>query len=426
MIFSNLRRHFSLGLLSATLISVCPTLSAEEIAPKIQEPATDTSQAPAVDESFEQCRATLRQNAAEEGFSDYILNDVIGDLKPLERVIQLDRRQPEFTESFAGYVQKRVSQYRIETGKRMLKEHATLLNNLTHEYGVPARYIVAFWGLETNFGSHKGKIEILNSIATLACDARRSTYFTRELFNVFSLLDDQRVQRNQLLGSWAGAMGHMQFMPTALKAYGKDGDGDGKLNVWDSLPDALTSAANYLQQIGWNKEEIWGRSVQLPKNFAFGKVEFDTAYPLSYFKQLGITKTYHRPLPDYDIKAKLVLPSGHSGPAFLVYDNFSVIMKWNFSQNYALAVGLLADQFININNGLDAYSGEPYFFTNEDLKTLQEKLLDEGFDIGTPDGIWGPMTRKAIQQYQLKNNLVADGFPNRKVFEKLDIVLSKA
>lgn len=204
-----------------------------------------------------------------------------------------------------------------------------------------------------------------------------------------------------------------------------DGDGDNKLNVWDSLPDAFTSAANYLQKIGWHKDEIWGRRVELPKSFDFAKVEFDTPHPLSYFKELGITKTYKRPLPDYDTQAKLLLPAGHLGPAFLVYDNFSVIMKWNFSQNYALAVGLLADQLINIDNGLDKYSNEPNFFTNEDLKKLQQTLLEQGYKIGKPDGIWGPNTRKALQQFQLKNNLVADGFPNREVFEKLSIPVGK-
>lgn len=378
-----------------------------------------------LDATFEQCRATLHKNATAEGFSTFILDEVIRDLKPLERVIKLDRSQPEFTESFAGYVRKRVSEYRVDTGRRMLAEHSVLLNKLTQQYGVPARYIVAFWGLETNYGGYKGKIEILNALATLACDPRRSRYFTQELNNLFSLLDDQRVQREQLLGSWAGAMGNMQFMPTTLINYGIDADGDGKLNVWDSLPDALTSAANYLQKIGWNKEEIWGRKVELPKNFAFAEAELETAYPLSHFKKLGITKSYNRPLPNYDTQAKLILPSGHLGPAFLVYDNFSIIMKWNYSQSYALAVGLLADQLININHGLDAYSAEPHHFTNEHLKLLQEKLLAKGFDIGKPDGIWGPKSRKIMQQYQLKNKLVADGFPNQEVFNALSVSLNK-
>lgn len=411
MIKTPIRHPFPLSLL--TLVLLLATSK-----PLAQEKLT-------VEPTFEQCRSSLRQKAADEGFSDFILNDVIGNLTPLERVIKLDRTQPEFTESFAGYVRKRVSKLRIDTGKRMLQEHAVLLERLERQYGIPPRYIVAFWGLETNFGSYKGKIEILNALATLACDARRSEYFTQELFGVFSLLESQQVKREQLLGSWAGAMGHMQFMPSALKTYGKDGDGDGKLNVWDSLPDAFTSAANYLQQIGWNKEEIWGRRVEIPKKFAFGEVTFDKPYPLSHFKALGITKTFKRPLPDYETQAQLVLPAGHTGPAFLAYENFSVILKWNFSQNYALAVGLLADQFININNGLDNIGEEHNFFTNEDLKLLQQKLIEKGFDIGEPDGIWGPMMRNALQKYQLQNKLVADGFPNREVFATLAIELGK-
>ncbi len=412
MSYSRLQSPLLLAFFCAALLFTSPTLLAQE--------------AETLDTAFEQCRTTLHQNATSKGFSDFILNDVIANLAPLERVIKLDRSQPEFTESFMGYVRKRLSDYRITTGKRMLAENSVLLDKLEQEYGVPARYIVAFWGLETNYGGYKGNIEILNALATLACDPRRSRYFTQELYNIFTLLDDQRVQASQLHGSWAGAMGHMQFMPTTLITYGVDGDGDGdgKLDVWGSLPDALTSAANYLQKIGWNKEEIWGRKVELPKNFAFGDVVLDTPYPLSHFKSLGITKSYKRPLSNYDTQAKLLLPSGHSGPAFLVYDNFSIILKWNYSQNYALAVGLLADQLININPGLDKYSPAPYLFTNVDLKALQEKLLAVGFDIGKPDGVWGPKTRRAIQQYQLQTALIADGFPNREVFEKNSIPLS--
>lgn len=376
-----------------------------------------------MESEFEACRSNLRERALSQGYSNFITEDIIAGLAPLERVISLDRKQPEFTESFGAYIQKRVNDYRIENGKLMLKEYAGLLNRLSTSYGIPSRYLVAFWGLETNFGRHKGKMEVLNGLATLACDTRRSEYFTQELFNLFTLLDEKRVEKSQLLGSWAGAMGHMQFMPTALKTYGIDGDGDGALNVWDSVPDALTSAANYLQQIGWNKEEIWGRTVEIPEGFDYSKVDFDTNYPLSHFKKLGITKTYNRPLPDYQTQAQLVLPAGHKGPAFLVYSNFAVFMKWNFSQNYALAVGLLADSLININNDVEDYSTKPYFFSPNDLKNLQQKLLDSGYEVGMPDGIWGPMTRKAIQQFQQKNKLIADGFPNPEVFEKLDAKL---
>lgn len=374
---------------------------------------------------FEQCIDRLHQNAAKQGFSDFILTDIIPQLKPLARVIKLDRSQPEFTESFAGYALKRISEYRVKTGKRLLQEHAVLLDKIAREYGVPARYIVAFWGLETNYGGYKGNIKTLDALATLACDARRGEYFTQELFNVFTLLDSQKIHQEQLIGSWAGAMGHMQFMPTTLITYGVDGDKDGKLNVWNSLPDALSSAANYLQKMGWNKEEIWGRTVELPNNFVFSEVISGKAYPLNHFKKLGITKSFKRPLPNYDTQAKLILPAGHLGPAFLVYDNYSLFLKWNFSQNYALTVGLLADQLVNIDHKLSNYSKAPYPFTNQNLEVLQQKLQENGFDTGKPDGILGPKTRLAIQKYQLKHGLVGDGFPNPEVFKKLGVQLGK-
>lgn len=407
------------------LKTVCfATLVASTVIPSALCQAQTDQDALLANEAFEVCRNELREDAVNAGYSKVITETIINQLQPLERVIKLDRKQPEFTESFAGYISKRVNKFRIEKGQQMLKEHALLLAKLAKEYKVPERYIVAFWGLETNYGSHKGSIDTLNALASLACDKRRSRYFNQELLNLFSLIDQHKVDPKSLQGSWAGAMGHMQFMPTTLKTYGVDGDNDGKLDIWQSLPDALASAANYLHSLGWNEGEIWGRSVELPKNFAYEKVQVDTAYPLRHFKQLGITKRYQRPLPDYDTEARLILPSGHQGPAFLVYDNYSVFLKWNYSQNYALAVGLLADQFIGISHGIEQMDPAAHTFTSEHLKALQTALAQEGFDIGTPDGVWGPKSRAALQTYQQKHALIADGFPNDSVFQRLKISLA--
>ena len=374
---------------------------------------------------FEQCKARLHQQALAAGLSSDLVAHTIQKLTPIERVITSDRGQPEFTESFMGYISKRVSTRRIEKGKQLLQTHKKLLNSLTDRYGIPARYLVAFWGLETNFGGYKGNIDTLNALATLACDQRRSAFFTQELLHLLTLIEKALVQPEHLTGSWAGAMGHMQFMPSTLITYGIDADKDGQLNVWHSLADALTSAAHYLNTIGWNQQEIWGRQVLLPKHFDFSRVNLDTAYPLSHFKQLGVTKTYQRPLPNVDIEAKLLMPSGHTGPAFLVYQNFSILMRWNYSHNYALAVGLLADKLVGINHKLNHYSKAPYAFTNEDIKKLQQALLIKNYNIGKPDGIWGAKTRAALRQFQLEETLIADGFPNQEVFSAFNIELSQ-
>lgn len=370
---------------------------------------------------FEQCLLDFKQSASELGYSPYITETVISSLSPIERVQQLDKRQPEFSETFADYIGKRVTDYRIKEGRKKLVEHKELLNQLTKKYGIPAQYLVAFWGLETNYGRHKGNMSVLNAIATLACDKRRSTYFTAELFKLFDLIDSKSVTVEQLKGSWAGAMGHMQFMPTALKTYGIDGDDDGKVDVWQSEVDALTSAANYLHQIGWNKNQRWGREVKLPQNFDFAQIEQDKFYPLSEFKKLGVTTVYQQPLSNYAIDAELFLPAGHNGPAFLVYPNFNVIMKWNLSKNYATAVGLLANSLAGAKKQQYKTLDDKHRYTREQMQQLQEKLQSLGYETGKPDGIWGPNSRRAIRTFQLANNLVADAYPNSAVFDAADI-----
>ncbi|GHE79114.1 lytic murein transglycosylase [Thalassotalea profundi] len=371
---------------------------------------------------FEQCKLDFQKSATELGYSDYIIDDVISSLSPIERVQQLDKSQPEFSETFAEYISKRVTDYRLRVGKQKLNEHKALLDQLTKKYGVPSQYLVAFWGLETNYGSYKGKMPVLNSIATLACDKRRSRYFTAELFNLFDLIDQKSVTVDQLQGSWAGAMGHMQFMPTALKAYGIDGDNDGKVDVWESEADALTSAANYLSQIGWRASQRWGRKVTLPENFDYAQIEQDKFYPLSDFKKLGVTTEYQQPLSNYAIDAQLFLPAGHNGPAFLVYPNFNVIMKWNLSKNYATAVGLLANSLVGAKKQQFEPLADKHRYTREQLQKLQEKLQSLGYKTGKPDGIWGPNSRKAIRSFQLANNLVADAYPNQAVFDAAEVI----
>jgi membrane-bound lytic murein transglycosylase B len=213
-------------------------------------------------------------------------------------------------------------------------------------------------------------------------------------------------------------MGHMQFMPTAYLTYAVDGDNDGKVDVWESEIDALTTAANYLNKIGWQPTERWGREVKLPNDFSFDKVAFDQYYPLDYFKQIGVKKTNSQLLPTYDIQAELYLPSGHRGPVFLLYPNFNVIMTWNLSKSYALSVGLLANKLIGAKS-IEFFQKEqskvtPYSVLA--MKELQSQLNLLGFETGEPDGIWGPKSRDAIRSFQLQHQLIADGYPNKEVF----------
>ncbi|MCO4798240.1 MAG: lytic murein transglycosylase [Colwelliaceae bacterium] len=370
--------------------------------------------------TFKQCQNRFHIQAKQQGFSENI-TDVIDNLSPIERVLVFDKNQAEFAESFAQYVKKRVSNYHIINGKKLLKTHRVLFKELQDKYGIPPQYLVSFWGLETVFGKHKGKMSVLNSIATLACDNRRSEYFTAELFDLFSLIENKTVSLEQLKGSWAGAMGHMQFMPSAYRKYAIDGDGDGKVDVWKSEADAITTAANYLNNIGWQQRERWGREVKLPQGFDFEAIMFDTPYPLSKFKSLGITQINGKSLSNYDINAELVLPNGHQGHAFLVYRNFNVIMDWNLSKNYALSVGILADKLVGSAGVSNITQAKPLAFSKTKMQLLQTKLNEIGFETGKPDGIWGPNSRKAIRAFQIEKNLTADGFPNKEVFQSLGL-----
>ncbi|GLX79826.1 lytic transglycosylase [Thalassotalea insulae] len=374
-------------------------------------------------QDFQQCQHRIKEQAVTQGFSDNIVA-LTEQLTPIKRVLTLDKKQPEFAESFAQYVNKRVSHYHVNKGRELLKSHKKLFSQLQEKYGIPPQYLVSFWGLETVFGRHKGKMSVLNALATLACDQRRSEYFTDELFDLFHLIDQGVVSTAQLKGSWAGAMGHMQFMPSALRKYALDGDQDGKVDVWQSEQDALTSAANYLNQIGWHSNERWGREVLLPEDFDFSAIEFDQRYPLATFAKMGVTKLNGQALPQYDTQAELVLPNGHQGHAFLVYQNFDVIMNWNLSKNYALSVGILADKLVGGQGVRKLASAKPLAYSRVQLERLQAKLNALGFDSGEPDGIWGPNSRKAIRAFQIEQQLIADGFPNKEVFERLGLLQS--
>ena len=379
------------------------------------------------DQDFIQCKVNLAERAETAGFSSYITQTVINNISPIEQVIALDKKQPEFTQTFEQYIKARVTAYHVRVGDEKLRKNKKLFDSLEKKYGIPRQYLVSFWGLETVFGKHKGKMSVLDALATLACDQRRSEFFTQELLNLFTLIETEQASVEQLKGSWAGAMGHMQFMPSALLKYAVDGDNDGKVDVWNSEVDALTTAANYLSKIDWQTKERWGREVKLPENFAFDKVAFDQYYPLNYFQQLGVQKTNNQPLPIYDIQAELYLPSGHQGPAFLLYPNFNVIMTWNLSKSYALSVGILANKLVGAKD-IEFFQKEqtkvkPYSVA--EMRNLQSQLNSLAFETREPDGIWGPKSRHAIRLFQLQNQLIADGYPNKEVFLTIKSVMSK-
>ncbi|NMT62481.1 lytic murein transglycosylase [Marinobacter orientalis] len=373
-------------------------------------------------EDFYQCIERLETRAIDAGVSSQTATEVLASAEYLERVIELDRRQPEFTTTFADYLNRRVNDQRVSKGRELLQEHRQLLDRVTRETGVPAPYLVAFWGLETNFGAYFGKMPVPSSLATLACDQRRSTFFTEQLIAALQIIDEGSIAAEQMEGSWAGAMGHVQFMPTVFLRHAVDGDGDGRRDLWNSLPDAMMSAGNFLEDLGWDGDYRWGREVRLPDSFDYELAD-GRKLSLEEWRKLGVTDAFGNPLANEPIKASLVVPSGHRGPAFLAYKNFGVIMGWNRSEFYAIAVGHLADRIAGAGTLQNPPPEDLPALSRDNIIAIQEALNSEGFDTGEPDGIMGPNTRSAIRNYQAANDLVADGYPGDAVLESLAVTL---
>jgi membrane-bound lytic murein transglycosylase B len=382
-------------------------------------PATDAAGTAEQDAAFAAWKADLRREALALGISADTLDKALTPAQPIPKVVELDRRQPEFTQTFWRYVDLRVNDKRIEQGKAMLKKHGPLLNHIWQKYHVPPRFLVAFWGLESNYGSHFGGYPVVDALVTLAYDPRRSKFFRTQLLDALKIIDKGDIDAAHMRGSWAGAMGHLQFIPSTFTRYAVDEDGDGRRDIWNSLPDTFGSAANYLSSIGWNGGETWGREVKLPANFDYGLASASVKKPLAEWAKLGVRRVDGGPLPKADMSATLVLPAGYQGPAFLTYDNYQKILNWNRSALYAIAVGHLADRLVGAEplQGPRPENDQP--LSRAMVEEMQRRLGEKGFDAGTPDGVIGPATRSAIRAYQKASGLPPDGFPTSALLERL-------
>jgi len=393
---------------------------------KAEQPKALTANAPVAlmtEAEFATCINSLTVKATLAGISGKTISTSLANAHFIPRVIELDRQQPEFTTSFADYFNRRVTDQRVEQGKALLIKHRALLDRVSKQYGVPAPYLLAFWGLETNYGSFLGNMSAVDTLSTLACDQRRSDFFTSELLSALRILDEGGVTSDKLTGSWAGAMGNFQFIPSTFLKYAVDYDGDNKRDLWNSTPDAMASAAHFLQGLGWQSSGRWGREVKLPKDFPFLEAGLKNSRPLSEWRKLGVTSADNTPLSNADMNASLLVPSGHQGPAFLVYENFNAIMRWNRSEFYALAVGNLADRIAGAGKLVQPPPEDAPRLRRDQVIMLQEQLNKKGFNTGTPDGIFGPGTRRAIGEFQHQQNMIADGFADRKTLGLLGVDL---
>jgi membrane-bound lytic murein transglycosylase B len=288
--------------------------------------------------------AELRREAAGRGVSARVLDAALAGVQPIPRVLELDRNQPERRLTLEQYLERTVSRARIDQGRRLLDEHSATLAAVTQRFGVPGRFVVSLWGMESNFGQNMGSFRVVESLATLAYDGRRAEFFRGELIAALRILEQGHIAPDRMLGSWAGAMGQCQFMPSSFLRYAVDFDGDGRRDIWGTRPDVFGSAANYLAENGWQSAWTWGREVRVPEAVARGPdTGLDAPRPLSAWQGAGVRRTDGGPLPDAPIDAALVMPDGPGGRAVLAYQNYRVIMRWNRSTYFATAVGLLAD-----------------------------------------------------------------------------------
>lgn len=361
----------------------------------------------------------VRAEALQKGIGADTLDAALAGIAPVPRVLELDRHQPEFSHTFWSYLDLLAPQSRVTKAREMAQHHAQLLYKVSRQYGVQSRFLVAFWGLESSFGKYTGSFPVISSVATLAHDERRAAFFRAQLFDALSILDDGHIALSQMKGSWAGAMGQLQFIPSTFVGYATDGDGDDKIDIWNSLPDVFSSAANYLSSIGWNDDETWGREVTLPDGFDLEQADLDIRKPIGEWQALGVRRADGTDLPVADIEGSILLPSGIRGPAFLVYNNFRVIMQWNASINYALAIGYLSDRVKGQGPLLTPRPANIQPLLRNDVLELQRLLNAKGYDTGTPDGIAGPMTRKALKRYQKDAGLPPDGYPSIEVLSML-------
>lgn len=364
----------------------------------------------------------VRKEALDRGISPGTLDRALTDLQPIPRVIELDQRQPEFVDAFLDYLDRRVTPARIEEGRRQLQQQQALLAEIQRRYGIPPHILVALWGLETNYGGYLGDYPVPAALATLAFDTRRSQFFREQLFDALAILEAGHITPEAMKGSWAGAMGQLQFMPSTFIAYAVDADGDGRKDLWRSLPDAFASAANYLRRLGWRSDEIWGREVRLPERFDWDLARPSVTRPVSAWSAMGVRQADGSPLPRSELPGAILLPQGHKGPAFLVYPNFNLIMNWNRSLNYALAVGHLSDRLRGLPELRHGQAARHERVTRQQVVDLQRQLDALGFEPGEPDGVIGARTRAALKAFQRSVGLPQDGYPSPEVMARVRAV----
>ncbi|WP_245392706.1 lytic murein transglycosylase [Salinicola halimionae] len=360
----------------------------------------------------------FRQRAAAEGIDRATLAEAFDRASYQPRILELDRSQPEFTRQIWSYLDTAVSSTRVSNGRERLAANRATANEVTQHYGVPGEVIVAIWGIESNYGSNFGDFETIDALSTLGFDGRRQSFARGELMAALKILQNGDIDRDRMRGSWAGAMGHTQFIPSSFLAYAVDDDGDGRRDIWGSIPDVMASTANYLDASGWQRGQPWGVEVTLPHDFDYSQTELSVRHATQAWQTQGVKRLDGSALPNFE-QASVIAPAGAKGPAFLVGHNFRVIMRYNASTSYALAVATLSDRLAGRPGIQGEWPRTEPALSRDRIRRMQQGLNDHGFEVGTPDGLVGPNTRAGLRAYQRSIGVVPDGYPTQSLIQQL-------
>ena len=371
---------------------------------------------------FETWLNSFRAEASAAGVSDAVMDEAFAGVTINQRVFELNDNQPEFTRAIWDYLDTAVSERKVADGKASLTENRIALSLIESAYGVNAETIVAIWGLESAYGKILGDYDAIQALATLGYEGRRTAYGRSQLIGALKIIQNGYADRDQLKGSWAGAMGHTQFIPTTYLAYAVDHNGDGHRDIWSDLGDVFASTANYLSVSGYDKDAPWGLEARLPSDFDYGLAGTSAKKPIVEWASLGIEAVRGDMLTEFDpnLRGRLILPAGARGPAFLVFENFEAILKYNRSTAYALAVSMLSDEIAGRNGrAATLWPREDRPLTLDERKALQRALADLGYNPGPIDGIVGAGTKSALKKWQKNTGRPADGHASAAVLEAL-------
>ena len=369
--------------------------------------------------NFDNCIAAMWPDAARRGITQENFQRFTAGLTPDLRIMDLLDSQPEFTKSTWDYLDILVNDNRLAKGKEILAKYKPQFDATEKAYSVDRYVIAAIWGIESNYSTQMGDRSVLQSTATLACIGRRQAYFRDEFLTALEILNRGDLRPEQMRGSWAGAFGPTQFMPTAFKRYAVDADGDGRRDVVDNPADLIASTANNLKKDGWQTGQSWGYEVVVPKGFNYMLADRAKAMTIAQWEKLGITRATAQPFPQPTDKAYLLAPAGAEGPGFLMLQNFRVIMKYNPAEAYALAIGHFADRLRGGQSFVQAWPRQERELSRAERLELQQLLAQRGFYKGTPDGQFGGQTREALRNFQASIGLPADGFASSDMLERL-------